>query len=87
MSILEYEEKDKQKIILMDKLVDMGYEDYVEKLSDQDLFNMVDTFVDIVDVMNNEIEEDEAKFNFLLDYIIVMWAEMIVDLGKDSELL
>lgn len=87
MSVLEYEDKDTQKTLVIQKLEELGYEDYVEELTEKDLFNMVDTIGEMVDAMNNDIEEDEEKLNFLINYIIVLWAEMIVDLGKDSSLL
>lgn len=86
MSILDYSERSEQKDMIVSQLVYLGCEDQLEELTDQDLEN----FVDLAIAMANAVDEEEtevAKRNVLANYILVLWAEMVADLGKESSLL
>jgi hypothetical protein len=67
----------------------LGCDEWLEALTDKDLANISETMVNIVRLMeeNEDGADIDEKINFLLNYILVLWAEMIVDGGKDSRLL
>ena len=89
MSILDFETVTERKVFITEQLLELGCEEYLEELSDRDITNMSETMANIVRLIeeNEEDADIDEKLNFLLNYILVLWAEMIADGGKDSGLL
>ena len=89
MSILDFETVTERKVFITEQLLELGCEEYLEELSDKDITNMSETMANIVRLIeeNEEDADIDEKLNFLLNYILVLWAEMIADGGKDSGLL
>jgi hypothetical protein len=89
MSILDLETLTERKEFIAEQLLELGCDEWLEALTDKDLANISETMVNIVRLMeeNEDGADIDEKINFLLNYILVLWAEMIVDGGKDSRLL
>jgi hypothetical protein len=89
MSILDLETLTERKEFIAEQLLELGCDEWLEALTDKDLANVSETMVNIVRLMeeNEDGADIDEKINFLLNYILVLWAEMIVDGGKDSRLL
>ena len=86
MSILDYADQEERKLMLVERLIELECEDKLDKLSDDQLSDMTTVMEQLIQTIMDELDP-EVKINILVDYILVLWAEMIVDLGKDSSLL
>ena len=86
MSILDFADHEERKQLMMEKLVELDCEEYLHQLSGDQISDMTETMVQMVEMINEEVDP-QLRLNIALNYILVLWAEMIVDFGKDSKLL
>lgn len=86
MSILDYETHQEQKQLIIETIEHMDKEEYLDMLTDAQLSDITDTMVELVDMLEDELDP-QTKLNTLLNYILVLWVEMVGDYGKDSKLL
>lgn len=90
MSILDFETLAERKEFIANQLIELDCGEYLEALSDSDVVNIVniaETMTNIVRLIEEREGDVDEKLNFLLNYTLVLWVEMIVDGGKDSGLL
>lgn len=86
MSILDFADQEQRKQLVVDKLNELGCEDKIKQLSDKELSDMTNTMCDLINMVEKEIDP-QMKLNIVVNYVLVLWVEMITELGKDSELL
>lgn len=76
--ISDYVIVESMKNVIVKSMKDSGLHEQVEEMTEEDMYKMLSAMHKLGNAIA-EYETEEAKNNFLLNYIIQLWALLIID--------